>query len=218
MIKKLLLILACALALGAAPAGDEAQYTADITKRANDITALLNLSDPTQTDKVRDVIVTQYRSLRGLHDARDAKLKELDDNKDAVAKAKAETADQVKKLHDQYLSNLAAAGLSPEQIETVKDKMVYNKVQVTFAAYNEIYGPLTQEQKAMILENLKQAREEAMDGGSSKEKDTIFNKYKGRINNALSKQGVDMKQRERDYQQRQREKRAGAATTTRAAE
>jgi hypothetical protein len=214
--KMLIVILACALALGAAPA-DESAYMADITKRANDIIALLNISDAAQADKVRDVITSQYRSLRALHDARDAKVKELSD-KDEAAKVKAETAEKVKSLHDQYLSNLAAAGLSPEQIDTVKDKMVYNKVQVTYAGYNEIYGPLTQEQKAMILQNLKLAREEAMDGGNSHEKDVIFNKYKGKINNALSKQGVDMKQREKDYQQRQREKRGAAAATTRAAD
>ena len=192
---------------------DEAQYTADITKRADDIIALLNLSDSAQADKVRGVIMTQYRSLRGLHDARDVKIKDLGDDKDAIAKARADTAEQVKQLHQQYLTNLASAGLSPQQIETVKDKMVYGKVKVTYDAYNEIYGPLSPQQQAMILENLKQAREEAMDGGSSKEKDTIFGKYKGKINNALAKDGIDMKQREKAYQQRQRAKRAAAATT-----
>jgi hypothetical protein len=192
---------------------DDAAYTADITKRANDIIALLNISDAAQADKVRDVIITQYRGLRALHDARDAKVKELADNKDDAAKAKAETAEQVKKLHEQYLSNLAAAGLAPEQIETVKDKMVYNKVQVTYKAYNEIYGPLSDEQKTVVLDNLKLAREEAMDGGSSHEKDVVFNKYKGKINNYLSSQGIDMKKREREWSQRNKAK---AAATTRA--
>lgn len=214
--KTLLLILACLLAMGAAPARDEDAYTADINKRANDIIALLNISDAAQVDKVRDVITTQYRSLRALHDARDAKAKELGDNKDEIAQVKADTAEQVKALHDKYLANLAAAGLSADQIETVKDKMVYNKVQVTFKAYNEIYGPLAAEQQAKILEMLKQAREEAMDGGSSNEKDAIFKKYKGKINNYLSSQGIDMKKMEKAWGQKQKAK--SAAATTRAAE
>ncbi len=37
---------------------------------------------------------------------------------------------------------------------------------------------------------LKPAREEAMDGGSAKDKTAVFQRYKGRINNYLSKQGI----------------------------
>jgi Spy/CpxP family protein refolding chaperone len=211
--KKLLLILACVLAMGAtAPAErDEAQYTADITKRADDIIALLHISDSAQADKVRGVIVTQYRSLRSLQDARDAKIKDLGDDKDAIANAKADTAAQVKQLHEKYLANLADAGLSPQQIETVKDKMVYGKVKVTYDAYNEIYGPLTPEQQSHMMDLLKQAREEAMDGGSSQEKDLIFKKYKGKINIYLSGQGINMKQMEKAWGEKQKAKRA--ATT-----
>ena len=37
---------------------------------------------------------------------------------------------------------------------------------------------------------LKDAREEAMDAGSAKDKTAVFQRYKGRINNYLSKQGI----------------------------
>jgi hypothetical protein len=37
---------------------------------------------------------------------------------------------------------------------------------------------------------LKEAREEAMDAGSAPEKTAIFQRYKGKINNYLSKQGI----------------------------
>jgi hypothetical protein len=201
---RIALILA---ALLAASPGDDAAYTADITKRANDIIALLNIPDAARTDRVREIIVAQYRGLRALHDARDAKIKELG-GKEEIAKVKADTAAEVKKLHDDYLSKLAAIELTPEQIEKVKDKMVYNKVQVTYKAYEEIYGPLTEEQKAKARELLKQAREEAMDGGSSQEKDAIFKKYKGKINNYLSSQGIDMKKREKEWGQKQKAKSA----------
>ena len=88
-------------------------------------------------------------------------------------------------------------------------------MQVTFKAYNEIYGPLGTEQQAKVLDMLKQAREEAMDGGSSGEKDAIFKKYKGKINNYLSGQGIDMKKMEHEWGQKQKAK---AAATTQAAE
>ena len=199
-------------ALLAAPA-DDAKYTADITKRANDIIALLNLTDTSKTDQVRDVIVNQYRSLRAIDEAREQKVKDLSD-KEAIAKAKADSLEERKKLHEEYLSKLAAAGLTPEQIEIVKDKMVYGKVQVTYKAYQEIYGPLTDEQNAKVLSWLKEARELAMDGGSSQEKDTIFNKYKGKINNYLSSQGIDMKAREKAWGQKQKDQKAATTRQT----
>jgi len=43
-----------------------------------------------------------------------------------------------------------------------------------------------------------------MDGGSSEEKHAEFGKYKGRINNYLSKAGYDMKQAEKDLAARQK--------------
>jgi hypothetical protein len=57
----------------------------------------------------------------------------------------------------------------------------------------ELLPDLNEEQKREILATLIEARENAMDGGSSDEKHAIFGKYKGRINNYLSSQGFDLK-------------------------
>jgi hypothetical protein len=54
------------------------------------------------------------------------------------------------------------------------------------------------------MANLLEAREHAMDGGSSEEKHAIFGKYKGRINNYLSKQSFDLKTAEKELSARQR--------------
>ena len=100
-----------------------------------------------------------------------------------------------KPLHDQFLSQLSEQ-LTPEQVEQVKDKMTYNKVQVTYNAYlQQLQGKLNDEQKAKILELLKAAREDAIDGVSAEEKTAIFGKYKGKINNYLATQGISMKQK-----------------------
>ncbi len=92
-------------------------------------------------------------------------------------------------LHQQFLSKLAE-NLTPEQVEQVKDKMTYGKVQFTYAGYLAAYPDLPQANRDRILELLKEAREDAMDGGSAAEKTAIFQKYKGKINNYLSKQGI----------------------------
>src|SRR5438309_9114254 len=115
----------------------------------------------------------------------------------------------LKTLHDQFLARLAEP-LSPEQVETVKDQMTYNKVRVTFDAYCEIVPGLTGPEKARILELLKEAREEAMDAGSADEKSAVFKKFKGKINNYLSAQGHDVAQAYRDWGQKQKAKGAKA--------
>jgi len=63
---------------------------------------------------------------------------------------------------------------------------------------------LSDEQKREILANLVEAREQAMDGGSSEEKHGIFGKYKGRINNYLSEQGYDLKAAEKERAERKK--------------
>jgi hypothetical protein len=191
--KKLIALAAVALLPAAvfaadtnmSPAQVEAKYTAAIEGRTADILKVLNLTDAGKAAKVHDIIMAQYRALNAWHGENDAKLKAVKSDTNAVAQIRA----SLKALHDGFLSRLAE-NLAPEQIERVKDKMTYGKVQFTFAGYVAQYPNLSEENKAEILKMLKQAREEAMDGGSAAEKTAVFQRYKGRINNYLSKQGV----------------------------
>jgi hypothetical protein len=196
------------VALGAGPATmpseqAEAKYTADIEKRVTGILDALKLEDAAKKEKVHDILIAQYRALRDWQAQHEAELKK----KGITAEQKAEIIATRKPLHDSFLAKLAEQ-LTPVQIETVKDKLTYNKVQVTYRGYVEIVGNLTDAQKARIMEYLKEARELAIDGVSSEEKTDIFNKYKGRINNYLAKEGVDMKKSTADWNKR----RAGATT------
>jgi hypothetical protein len=168
-----------------APGAVEAKYTASIENRTAEILKVLALSDTNQATKVHDLIIGQYRALRAWHDEHDAGLKAARADTNATAQIRA----SVKALHEKFISGLAE-NLSPDQIEQVKDKLTYGKVQFTYQGYLSQYPSLTDENKAEILRLLKEAREDAMDGGSAAEKTAVFQKYKGRINNYLSKQGV----------------------------
>lgn len=106
-------------------------------------------------------------------------------------------------LHRRYVARLAAE-LSPQQVDQVKDGMTYGVVPATYRRYLDLFPDLTDEQKSTILANLIEAREYAMDAGSSEEKHGWFRKYKGRINNFLSAASYDMKQAERDLAERER--------------
>ena len=64
---------------------------------------------------------------------------------------------------------------------------------------------LTETQKAQILTWLTEARELAMDADTSEKKHAWFGKYKGKINNYLSAQGIDMKKAGQDWEKRIKE-------------
>ena len=73
-----LLVSAVCLATQAPDAkADEAAYSRAIEKRAADVLDELKLEDRAAADRVRGAIVDQYRGLRALHDARDAKVREI---------------------------------------------------------------------------------------------------------------------------------------------
>jgi hypothetical protein len=191
--KSIILILAAALLSAAAPAAETnatpaaaaADYTQAIEGRAAGILKVLALGDARQAAQVHDLILAQYRALKAWHDTNDAALKAAKPDTNAVARIRA----SLKTLHDHFLAGLAE-NLSPAQIEQVKDKMTYGKVQFTMNGYRSAYPNLAAEHQEKILELLKQAREEAMDAGSAEEKTAVFQKCKGKINNYLSQQGI----------------------------
>jgi hypothetical protein len=167
----------------------EEVYTTAIENRTTDILKLLNMTDEAKSNVVHDIIIAQYRALRARDEAIDAKLKT--DGKEINYTNRADLlAAQSKPLHEQFLAKLAVV-LTPEQIEKVKNQMTYNKVAVTYDAYCSIVPGLTDADKAKILEQLKLAREEAIDGGSAPEKSAIFQKYKDQINRYLDAHGHD---------------------------
>lgn len=201
-----------------APSFEDSAYIRVITERSGKIVATLGLPDSSSFYRVRSIVTDQYRDLNTVYTERDNKLKGLKAQEPAPDKA---TADSVKKnidqdvtarvdqLHKSYLTRLSAV-LTPQQVDKVKDGMTYNVLEVTLHGYEEELPNLTEEQKARILADLTEAREHAMDAESSEKKHAWFGKYKGRINNYLSAQGIDMKKAGEEWEKR-RKAAAGAA-------
>lgn len=192
--------------VGTVPADPDPGYTRVITARAQKIVDSLRLTDPAKALKVRDLIADQYRSVSMLHDTCDDQIKVLKakdspGTKQAVQAVKDLTQTLLKKLHRRYLIKLSTE-LTPKQIDRIKDGMTYSTVEFTYRGYLDLVPTLTDEQKKTIMADLIEAREIAMDAGSSKAKHAWFNKYKGRINNYLSAQGIDLKKAERQRRAR----------------
>ena len=185
-------------------------YAQTIEKRATNILGALALNDADKSGRVRDAIKAQYRSLRARDEALDTMFSTLAKNAPGVESNRGAVVKILsKQLHGQFVSKLSA-DLTPAQIEEVKDKMTYNKVKVTYDAYCEIVPKLTDAEKANILEHLKVAREEAIDGGSADEKTAIFQTYKDKINAMLDANGHNVSQAIRDWEAKQEAKAAAA--------
>jgi hypothetical protein len=158
--------------------------------------------DTNRAMRVRDIIAQQYRDLSRIHDERDVKIsaakakaaKIEPENKAAsdgpAAAIKAETTTKLDKLHGEFLAKVSAE-LTPEQVDKVKDGLTYGVVPITYGVYLKDNPGLTEEQKQQIMAWLVEAREIAMDQGTSEEKHAVFRKYKGKITNYLSKAGYD---------------------------
>jgi hypothetical protein len=184
---------------GSAPAGDpDPNYTRVITGRADKIVKTLEIAEAGKQTRVRDIIVQQYRALNAIQAQRDTEIeaaKISGDKADAAARVKStrEQADlRIKQLHGKYLARLATE-LTPAQVDQVKDGMTYGVLPVTYRAYLAQTPELTEAQKQQIMAYLVEARELAMDGGTSEEKHAVFRQYKGKINNYLSAQGYKLK-------------------------
>lgn len=192
-------------ALQAAGASDDPadEYRAVVEGRAAKIVEGMRLDDDGQASRVATLIADFYVALHTTHEQRDAKLATF--SEEALAERETAVLDAshraVVEAHRRFVARLSA-NLTPDQVEQVKDGLTYGVVPITYAGYQRLLPDLTDDQKRMILANLLEAREHAMDAGSADEKHTWFGKYKGRINNELSAAGIDLKQAERDLANR----------------
>lgn len=184
------------------------EYIKVTNERASKIVAKLALSKPEKEQKVTLIIAQQFRNLTKIQDERDAEIEKIKtstsskEEQTALINSIKEKADQlVANLHSAYLKQLATE-LDENKIIEVKDGMTYGVVPITYAGYQDMLPNLTEEQKKYIYTNLVEAREHAMDGGTSKEKHAWFGKYKGRINNYLSSQGYDLNKESADWHKR----------------
>lgn len=185
------LILFLSAGILAAQGQADPEYKKVAMERAEKIVAEVEpaLTNTTRND-ARDLVANQYIALNSIHAERDRQLKKEGANNERIlAHADSVIATQ----HDKYVAALQDL-LTAEQVESIKNGMTYYTVPKTYNNYLLMLPFATEEELTFIRENLKEAREHAMDGGSAKEKHAWFNKYKGRIANALASKGYNLKE------------------------
>ncbi len=168
----------------------------------------VQLPEGNTKEKVRDLMVKQYWDLNKVHDQKDGKIKAmkqsgLPDEEFEKEKSRLESKAEKKllKLQEKYLRNLSEY-LNNEQINGIKDGMTLGAFDHNYRGFTELIPSLTQEEKDYIYNQLLEARDKAMNMGSSEDKQAVFRQYKGRINNYLSQQGYNLNQERIEWNKR----------------
>ncbi|MDU1906494.1 MAG: DUF3826 domain-containing protein [Dysgonomonas sp.] len=187
---------------------DDAEYTKVLTGRADKIVKTLGIDNAEKYNRVTETLVNQYKALGEINDSFDNNVKAAKEKiKD---KTKLDEATQTlynEKMAQLYNAQCAflgslSADLTNEQIDQVKDGMTYGVLMVTYKSYCDMVPSLKENEKRQIYAWLVEAREHATSASSSKDKHGWFGKYKGRINNYLSKQGYDIQKERKAWEER----------------
>lgn len=162
-------------------------------------------------DEVQAIVIEQYANLSSIHDTCDTRkvalrpLKISKEEKDQmIIDLENERDARLYIRHNAYIAQLLGAGLSYEQVDEIKNGMTYGVMPLTYDGFKDMLQDLTDEQEQKIWVWLYEARERAMDQSSSDDKHKMFGKYKGRINNYLSKEGYDLNKESKAWHERMR--------------
>lgn len=166
--------------------GRDPAYVESIVKRSQKIVDKLELTDTVAAREVTTIIANRYFKLNDIYETLTGDAKQ-----EAVKAAEAEKDAALYRTHFAFPADLSLY-LDAKQIDAVKDGMTYGVVMVTYKATVDMIPTLKEEEKAQIMAWLVEAREFAMDAENSNKKHAAFGKYKGRINNYLSKRGYDL--------------------------
>lgn len=186
--------------------GRDKDYVNTILERSKKVTDALNITGTEKGTQVLNIVANRYFELNDIYEERDSLKKAAssltgDSKKQAQAFAESQKDSKLYRSHFAFDANLSLF-LDEAGIETVKDVMTYNVVKVTYDAQCDMIPTLKEEEKVQILAWLKEAREFAIDAESSRKKHEAFGKYKGRINNYLSKRGYDLTKEREEWAKR----------------
>ena len=186
--------------------GRDPKYVETIMQRSKKVTDALNISGTEKGEQVLNIVANRYFKLNDIYAERDslkavAKTMTGEEKKRKMEYAEILKDQKLYKSHFGFIADLSVY-LTDAEVETVKDVLTYNVVNVTYKAQCDMIPTLKEEEKVQILAWLKEGREYAIDAESSKKKHEAFGKYKGRINNWLSKRGYNLTKEREEWAKR----------------
>ena len=185
-------------------------------RKAASYVEALKLNDPAKEARVAAVIATHIMAVRDWHNQNLKRVPEGSINpyngNVLTALDREIIADSgIPKEVRQALLDGLRKDLTEEQIELIYDQYTVGKVQFTLNGYKSIVPDLTAKEEAVILENLKKARDQAIDMKNMKAISGIFEIYKTKNEQYLNENGRNWKQLYKDYSNKRKAEKAAAA-------
>lgn len=186
---------------------------AKLREKAENWIKELNINNKEKETQATEIIATHLITVRtwhndhpydsvpaGINPATGQQLSELD--RSIIADSA-----MPRSVHEALMTGLKA-NLDDSQIEAILDKYTIGKVAFTLKGYHAIVTDLTAEEEAVILKNLKEAREIAVDFKSMKQISAIFEIYKTKNEQYLNSNGRSWRQLYKDYGKRMKAEKA----------
>ncbi len=163
-------------------------------KKATEWVNTLHLNSKQKEEKVIHLIAYHLKTIRDWHNSHSYKRVPAGINPETGA-ALSQLDRQIiidssipDSVHTKLMKGLQEY-LNQQQVEKILDKYTVGKVDFTMKAYETIVPDLTQKEKSVILKNLKDARERAIDYKNMKEISAIFGIYKTKNEHYLNTHG-----------------------------
>jgi len=208
-------VVCWAQADSAKAASATAKSNEEIAKKATDWSAGLKLPDAEKEKRVATAISIHLKTIRdwnnehpfttvpaGINPATGNKLSEMD--RQIIANSSMPAS-----IHKDLMDVLNKE-CTPEQVEFILDQYTIGKVAFTLKGYKAIVPDLKPEEESKILENLKQAREQAIDYKSIKQVSAIFEIYKTKCEQYLNNNGRNWHQMFKAYVDKVKAEKAAA--------
>ena len=189
-----------------APLSAEAQIKADaeVDKKATEWVAALTLTDEAKAKRVQAVVATHMKAVRDWNNSHNADMVPAGIDP-YTGKTLSNMDRQIivnsaipRSVHENLMTGLRK-DLTEEQVEFILDKYTIGKVAFTLNGYRSVVPDLTPAEEAVILANLKLAREQAVDFKNIKQISAIFEIYKTKNEQYLNEHGRNWHQLYGDY-------------------
>ena len=193
---------------------------ADQEKKASEWVGPLQLNDAAKEARLKQVIATHLKTIRdwhndhpyttvpaGINPVTGKPLSELD--RQIIANSAIP-----KTVHQDLMQGLRN-DLTETQVEAILDKYTVGKVAFTMAGYRAIVPNITEKEESVILANLKEAREQAVDYKNMNQISAIFEIYKTKSEQYLNSNGRNWKEMYKAYTDAVKAKKAAASNPPR---
>lgn len=175
-----------------------------LEKKAASWAKSLNLNDTEKELRITQVITTHLTAIRdwnnehlftsvpaGINPVTGKRLSELD--RQIIANSAIPAT-----VHTALMAGLRK-DLNEAQTESILDKYTVGKVAFTVAGYHSIVPNMTAKEDSVILSNLKEAREQAVDYKNMKQISAIFEIYKTKSEQYFNANGRNWREMYREY-------------------